>query len=185
MGLPVAGPAFVAHLPRAHAVLRRQGAILLVLAPLRSDTSRPGRFDIGRLSWDSSAGSGQLSRRRAVHPSTDMASKRPLPRDDDSSRFGGRAARLVRVFRPRGFAPPRRFPPLRGSQACCILLPIVRFAAFRISSLRSESGGELCPRSAVRTPRRMFPAGSRSASPQPLPPCRSRALLGSRRPIAG
>jgi hypothetical protein len=34
------------------------------------------------------------------------------------------------MFRPRGFAPPRRFPPLGGSQACCILLPILGFAVF-------------------------------------------------------
>ena len=145
MGLPVAGPAFVAHLPRAHAVLRRQGAILLVLAPLRSVSQSPWPNFIGRLSWDSSAGSGQLSRRRAVHPSTDMASKRPLPRDDDSSRFGDRAARLVRVFRPRGFAPPRRFPPLRGLQACCILLPIVRFAAFRSAASGASPEGSCVP----------------------------------------
>jgi hypothetical protein len=146
MGLPVAGPAFVAHLPRAHAVLRRQGAILLVLAPLRSKlpVALAENF-IGRLSWDSSAKSGQLSRRRAVHPSTDMASKRPLPRDDDSSRFGDRAARLVRVFRPRGFAPPRRFPPLRGLQACCILLPIVRFAAFRSAASGASPEGSCVP----------------------------------------
>jgi hypothetical protein len=32
-------------------------------------------------------------------------------------------------FRPRGFAPPRRFPPREGPRACCIPLPVLGFAA--------------------------------------------------------
>jgi len=35
-------------------------------------------------------------------------------------------------FRPRGFSPPRRFPPLGGSRACCIPLPVLGFAAFPV-----------------------------------------------------
>jgi hypothetical protein len=36
------------------------------------------------------------------------------------------------VFRPRGFAPPRRLPPHRGFQACCSLVPDLGFAGFRL-----------------------------------------------------
>jgi hypothetical protein len=32
-------------------------------------------------------------------------------------------------FRPRGFAPPRRFAPREGPRACCIPLPVLGFAA--------------------------------------------------------
>jgi len=34
------------------------------------------------------------------------------------------------AFRPRGFAPPRRLSPHRGSRACCIPVPDMGFAAF-------------------------------------------------------
>lgn len=36
------------------------------------------------------------------------------------------------AFRPRGIAPPRRVPPLGGLRACCIPLPILGFAVFRM-----------------------------------------------------
>jgi len=35
-----------------------------------------------------------------------------------------------RSFRPRGFAPPRRFPPRHRLRTYCIPLPILRFIAF-------------------------------------------------------
>jgi hypothetical protein len=34
------------------------------------------------------------------------------------------------MFRPRGFSPPRRVSPRKGSQACCILQPTLGFATF-------------------------------------------------------
>lgn len=34
------------------------------------------------------------------------------------------------LFRPRGFAPPRRFSPHRGVRACCVPVPDMGFAAF-------------------------------------------------------
>jgi len=46
-------------------------------------------------------------------------------------RFGPEAACLGIPFRPRGFAPPRRFPPLERPRACCIPLPVMGFVAFR------------------------------------------------------
>lgn len=59
------------------------------------------------------------------------------------------------------------------------------FAAFRDETSEASPEVNHPPRSAVRTPRRMFPAGSRTASPQPLPPCRSRAPSGSPHPLLG
>jgi hypothetical protein len=79
-----------------------------------------------------------------------------------------------RTFRPRGFAPPRRLPPPERSRACCIPLPILGFAAFPTRPPRFRADRRL-PRDGLRTPRRMFPSGSRTASPRPLPPCRSTA----------
>jgi hypothetical protein len=51
------------------------------------------------------------------------------------TRFGPEAACLGIPFRPRGFAPPRRFPPLERPRACCIPLPVMGFAAFRAFAL--------------------------------------------------
>jgi len=44
-------------------------------------------------------------------------------------------------FRPRGFAPPRRFPPRAELRACCIPLPILGFAAFPYRSRRLPKQG--------------------------------------------
>jgi len=54
------------------------------------------------------------------------------------------------TFRPRGFAPPRRFPPLDGLRACCIPLPVMRFAAF--PSFPTRRSPERLPRSAGFVP---------------------------------
>jgi len=40
------------------------------------------------------------------------------------------------MFRPRGFAPPRRLSPRDGSRACCIPLPILGFVSFRALVVR-------------------------------------------------
>jgi len=86
-------------------------------------------------------------------------------------RLRRRGSHPRRTFRPRGFAPPRRLPPPERSRACCIPLPILGFAAFPTRSPRFRADRRL-PRDALRTPRRMIPSGSRTASPRPLPPCR-------------
>jgi hypothetical protein len=52
------------------------------------------------------------------------------------SRFGSRRSTPKVLFRPCGFAPLRRFPPPGGSRACCIPLPVMRFAAFRARSVQ-------------------------------------------------
>jgi hypothetical protein len=63
--------------------------------------------------------------------------------------IGLEATSLEVTFRPRGFAPPRRFSPRNGSQVCCTLQPALGFAAFRIvksvSQLREHSPQALPP----------------------------------------
>jgi hypothetical protein len=76
------------------------------------------------------------------------------------------------TFRPRGFAPPRRFAPLEGRRlvASCYR-PGVRRVSRDPKLLRPKSkvSTEPVPRDAVRTPRRIPLAGSRTASPRSLP----------------
>jgi len=72
---------------------------------------------------------------RRFCPFVDVPAVRPLP--------GIRRSRSVPTepsvdipFRPRGFAPPRRFSPRDGSRACCIPLPTMGFVPF--PALQSE-----------------------------------------------
>jgi len=81
----------------------------------------------GLLSWDSSERT--LSRaslvpplhRRGLYASTPA---RRCRRASDSR------CQLEFPFRPRGFSPPRRFPPRGDLRACCIPLPILGFVVF-------------------------------------------------------
>lgn len=73
-------------------------------------------------------------------------------------------ANLEVSFRPRGFSPPRRFSPRCGSQACCILLPIVGFASFHTDLAEASRD----PRDAT-TPRRILP--TTRGSPVTRSPC--------------
>jgi hypothetical protein len=66
-----------------------------------------------------------------VRPSTDMSPLRPLPPALPPASASG--LQTLDSFRPRGFAPPRRFPPQRSVRACCIPLPVLGFVAFRAS----------------------------------------------------
>jgi hypothetical protein len=103
------------------------------------------------------------------------ARDRPLPPHDTRPRGFGRWLPHHRVtFRPRGFAPPRRVPPVFGVRACCIPVPDVRFVAFRpppTARLADRTGD--VPDDAVHTLRRLSLASSRTASLRPLPSCRS------------
>jgi hypothetical protein len=82
------------------------------------------------------------------------------------------------AFRPCGFSPLRRFTPCRGLE---FVAPRsrTRFAAFPSSAPNNgrpkpTTGGSWFPyRNAVHTLRRIPLAGSRTASPRPLPSCRS------------
>jgi len=83
-------------------------------------------------------------------PSIDMFLARPLRPPTLAGpwpRF--EATSLEILFRPRGFAPPRRVPPRAELRACCIPLPILGFAAFPYRSRRSAEAG---------TAKRNFPA---------------------------
>jgi hypothetical protein len=91
-------------------------------------------------------------------------------------------------FRPRGFAPPRRFPPHRGFRACCIPVPDLGFAAFHARQA-TTAGAAAAGGGATRSRKRrnrpgssqrepfegLILAGSRAASLRPMPSCRSSA----------
>jgi len=104
--------------------------------------------------------------RRAREPST--------PATTASRRFGSGGATLEVPFRPRGFSPPRRFPPVCAVRACCIPLPILGSTAFPLVGVPVRR-----PRPSAASPQcRSVPleellVDSRNASPRPLPPCRS------------
>jgi hypothetical protein len=172
---------------------------LLVLAPLQSPCSAlvgpnesPRPPDL--LSWDSSrARSRELSppfHRHHPRASTPAGHRCPTSASEEPT--------SEVLFRPRGFAPPRRLSPLADSRACCIPQPVVGFAAFPTRRSGHDTvrrppvqHRRRLPRDVIRTPRRTPLADSRAASPRPLPSCRfygSRALLRrrvrtSRRPL--
>jgi hypothetical protein len=153
----------------------------MALTPLWS-TGRSPWSGNDLLSWDSSACPGQLTGRRTVRPSIDIApgvhSCATCP-----PRFGSRG-------------PPRKscsvhvvFHHLDGFlrlEFAGLLHPAADHEVRRVScSCRPEPAGEggsvrsRDPRGAHRTPRRMFPVDSRSASPRSLPSCRWRAACGA------
>jgi len=106
-------------------------------------------------------------------PSADTSAARLLP--VTGATFGLEATSLEVSFRPRGFAPPRRFSPRDGSQVCCTLQPALGFASFRIVKSVSQSRD--------RSPRRYHPSKDithRTAvtrSPAPVPPWRSSSFI--------
>jgi len=78
----------------------------------------------------------------------------------------------------------------RRLRACCIPLPVMRFAAFPGTELpfqpvrdRQVRGSRSISRDAVHTPRRIPPDRSRTTSPWPLPPCRYLPSLRLRPPV--
>jgi hypothetical protein len=160
--------------------------------PFRVLTCRPGRIT-DRLSWDSSRqtdlralitcvmsgpcrpcglrGPAKLGCRDPPPPTCLPSVHSPestlLP-----TRFGPEAACLGIPFRPRGFTPPRRLPPLGRSRACCIPLPVMGFAAFPDTGFLVRSGHlyETGTRSAgvpMHSPRRCSHPSKNSTRPQP------------------
>jgi hypothetical protein len=81
-------------------------------------------------------------------------------------------------FHPRGFSPPRRFPPASRLQACCILVPEgVRRVSLEAPTTESEDSVDRRPGPRdARTLRRKLPrtaarrASLRSACPLAVPP---------------
>ena len=76
-------------------------------------------------------------------------------------------------FRPRGFSPPRRVSPRKGSQACCILQPTLGFATFHtdqpkpaaIPATRPPLEGFSHPLVALRSPGALAPLAFALADP--------------------
>jgi len=89
--------------------------------------------------------------RRACEAST--------PATTASRRFGLEGSTPEVPFRPRGFSPPRRLPPLHELRACCIPLPILGSTAFPLLVSRSED------RDAPQLPRSAGPYPSKESSP--------------------
>jgi len=142
-----------AHPPRLRLPFKEN---LVVLDPRRS-----------HLSWDSFE----------VCPSADDQIRRPLPAVPSKRRCLRPVAATRQVaFRPRGFAPPRRFAP---AHPCGLVAsrcqPGVRCVspATRPGPAEAEPARRpRDPRNAVHTPRRIPLVCSRTASPRPLPSCR-------------
>jgi hypothetical protein len=78
-------------------------------------SNRPGRNRpplLGFVPIETAGKSRDLLRpRRTVSPLHRPAPRRPLPRRCRHRRFGSRSTTSKVLFRPRGFAPPRRFSP--------------------------------------------------------------------------
>jgi len=84
-----------------------------------------------------------------------MLAKRPLLRRRPVCASAPEVPPSEVSFRPRGFTPPRRFPPLCESRACCIPLPILGSIAFpRRASGRRPASHDAFPRCRIRTLRR-------------------------------
>jgi len=112
-------------------------ANLLTFAPLRSRTDRPGRF-LGLLSWVPSTHPSHVSSEMRLSPLHRHARAASTPATTINRRFGSVGSTPEVPFRPRGFSPPRRFPPLHESRACCIPLPILGSTAFPLWSSPPE-----------------------------------------------
>jgi hypothetical protein len=91
---------------------------------------RPRSVRADHLSWDSYG----RDRPGALPSTPACAGPFGHPSVSTSRSIAAASVRRLRppdVFRPRGFAPPRRFSPPMDSRACCIPLPIVGFDVFR------------------------------------------------------
>jgi len=105
--------------------------------------------------------------RRAREPST--------PATTASRRFGSGGATPEVPFRPRGFSPPRRFPPVCAVRACCIPLPILGSTAFpQVGCPGPKTATSRCfpavqVRTPRRTPRRQPERVAASVAPLPFP----------------
>jgi hypothetical protein len=124
-----------------------------------------------RLSWDS------------PHPSIDIVSSVHSRERRRSHRPVGTTAKHVP---PSWFRTTSTVCSARKSRACCIPLPIVGFAAFsgKPSQAPAPVHDFLSPRDAVHTLRRIPLTSSRTASPRPLPSCRSARLRDDEHPEA-
>jgi hypothetical protein len=152
---------------RTRRSIARSPAPLVVFATSSEHPLRPGRSGPGpksdaasRLSWDSSA---PLHRRTFARPHRGhrLAPAPGVPRSHPRD-----------TFRPRGFAPPRRFSPREGRGL--VASRCRSWGSSRLSRRTAQQAARPTrPRDAVHTPRRIPLASSRTVSPRPLPPCGS------------
>jgi len=105
----------------------------LSCAPLWRSAERPGHC------WPSLwVCPHSFARVRAMCPSPlhRHASEASTPGMTACHPFGSEGSTLEVLFHPRGFAPPRWFPPLLELRACCIPLPILGFIRVSVPSDR-------------------------------------------------
>jgi len=157
----------------------------LVLAPLRSCTDRPGRMTFSP--GFPSAFSGQLDRKTHHSPLHRHLATRPLPREE-----------LPRASAP-GSHPRSHVPSMwfcttstasSASQSAGLLHPAAGPGVSGVSAVASPTEGR--GRSGFLTAQDSYPSkeppnDSRTASPRPLPPCRSSARFSRARaaPLLG
>jgi len=124
-----------------------------------------------------------------------MPAARPLPPVLPPTSARREPSRQV-AFRPRGFSPPRRFPPRPRSRACCIPVPegvrrVSDVRALLATTHRPRGDETRCLQTPARFPATRFTpfeevpppaahriAAARPASLRPLPPRRCRSTAG-------
>jgi hypothetical protein len=110
-------------------------------------------------------------------PSTDVPPERPLPHTPFGPCFGSEGTTLEILFRPRGFTPPRRFPPLGGrglvASRCqswgSSRFPANAVPATNITPLEGFPSTAAAPRHRGRCPLAVPPDPARHLRPPPLP----------------
>jgi hypothetical protein len=101
---------------------------------------------------------------------------RPLQDDDQSHRPSGRGCQPPVSFRPRGFSPPRRLPPVAGSGHYCSPEPDMGFATFETRRHVGPASWTSVNRGPPPQRGVPFEVSSPTADPHhcdPLPSCRS------------
>lgn len=182
--------------PSRHSVSRRRSTSIAASgpsthssAPLRSPCLLPGPAHAGLLSWGRTSGrfapdTWPLAPPSALHLlAKDRCASTPGHGTSPSPSASGCHPEVP--FRPRGFSPPRRVSPRKGSQACCILQPTLGFAAFHadqpkpatIPATRPPLEGCSPPLVALRSPGALAPlafdlAEIRTGSPLLVRPAR-------------
>jgi len=155
--------------------------------------NRPSLVNLALLQSPAFALAGKPTSSRGIRRGTRSraATGMPLHRRSDRAstpmrchhRISSSKLPLRTMFRPRGFSPPRRVPPLGGRRfvaPCCRSWGSPRFLHGPPYVLPKQSMDDPhVPRNVFRTPRRIPLIRSRTMSPWPLPPCRSPEVLAA------
>jgi len=136
---------------------------------------------VGLLSWVPSTRPSHVSPKMCLSPLHRRQRAASTPATTASRHFGPEGATLEVLVRPRGFSPPRRFPPLHALRACCIPLPILGSTTFLLVGVpvRRPRPFPAASPQCRSVPPEELPADSRPASPRSVPPCRSRPITAS------